>query len=53
MWDTTVRMISLAMRAASLEDLPVFAVPARYGWRFYQPGDERLLGAHRDLGRRV
>ena len=41
MWDTTVPMISLAMRAASLEDLPVFALPSRCGWRFYQPGDER------------
>ena len=30
------------MRVDSLEDLPVFAVPARYGWRFYQPGDERF-----------
>ena len=41
MWDTTVPMISLAMRAASLEALPAFALPERYGWRFYQPGDER------------
>ena len=41
MWDTTVPMISLAMRAASLEDLPVFALPSHCGWRFYQPGDER------------
>ena len=40
MWDTTVPMISLAMRAASLEDLPVFALPSHCGWRFYQPGDE-------------
>ena len=40
MWDTTVPMISLAMRAASLEELPIFALP-RCGWRFYQPGDER------------
>ena len=41
MWDTTVPMIALAMRAASLEALPAFALPERYGWRFYQPGDER------------
>lgn len=40
MWDTTVAHFSLAMRVDSLEDLPFFAVPERYGWRFYQPGDE-------------
>ena len=41
MWDTTVPMIPLAMRAGALEGLPVFDVPPRYGWRLYQPGDER------------
>ena len=40
MWDTTVAHFSLAMRVDSLENLPFFAVPERYGWRFYQPGDE-------------
>lgn len=42
MWDKTVPMISLAMRAASLQDIPVFNLPAPYAWRFYQPGDERF-----------
>ena len=42
MWDKTVPMISLAMRAGSLEGLPTFNVPEPYGWRFYRPGDERF-----------
>ena len=41
MWDHTVTMIELAMRADSLENLPSFELPAQYDWRFYQPGDER------------
>ncbi len=42
MWDTTIPMIGLAMRADSLENLPVFDLPAPYGWRYFQPGDERV-----------
>lgn len=41
MWDKTVPMIGLAMRVDSLENLPEFELPERYGWRFFQPGDER------------
>ena len=41
MWDRTVKPISLAMRLDSLEDLPKFALPAEYGWRYYRPGDMR------------
>ena len=39
MWDHSVKHISLAMRADSLENLPEFALPAEYGWRYYRPGD--------------
>ena len=42
MWDKTVPMIELAMRAKSLDSMPVFELPARYGWRYYQPGDDRI-----------
>ena len=41
MWDNSVKPISLAMRADSLENLPEFALPAEYGWRYFQSGDER------------
>ena len=41
MWDLTVKPVSLAMRADSLENLPEFALPSEYGWRYFQPGDER------------
>ena len=41
MWDNSVKMISLAMRADSLENLPEIALPAEYGWRYFQPGDAR------------
>ena len=39
MWDDSVKHISLAMRADSLENLPEFALPTEYGWRYYRPGD--------------
>lgn len=42
MWDQTVPMIGLAMRAKSLEGMPTFELPEEYGWRYFQPGDERL-----------
>ena len=42
MWDLSVPMIGLAMRADALDHLPEFALPAEYGWRYFQPGDERL-----------
>lgn len=42
MWDSTVPMIGLAMRARTLEDMPRFDLPKPYGWRFFQPGDERV-----------
>ena len=41
MWDKTVPVMGLTMRTDSLENLPVYELPERYGWRFYQPGDER------------
>ena len=41
MFDRTVPNIELAMRLESLEQLSVFELPARYGWRFYRDGDER------------
>lgn len=40
MWDSTVEVIGLAMKLDSLENLPANALPERYGWRFFQPGDE-------------
>ena len=46
MWDTTVPMISLAMRAASLEDLPVCpAIALRLA--LLSAGRRAPLGAHR------
>ena len=41
MWDCTVPMIGLAMKVDTLEHIPVFELPSRYGWRYFQPGDER------------
>ena len=41
MWDSAVKPIGLAMRADSLENLPEYPLPARYGWRYFQPGDVR------------
>ena len=41
MWDASVQPVRLAMRVESLENLPEFALPAQYGWRYFQPGDER------------
>ncbi|MDO5322997.1 MAG: GNAT family N-acetyltransferase [Clostridia bacterium] len=40
MWDTSVEKVHLAMELDSLENLPQHPLPQRYGWRFYQPGDE-------------
>lgn len=42
MFDRTVPMIGLAMKADTLENMPVFDLPEEYGWRYFQPGDERL-----------
>lgn len=42
MFDRSVLHISLAMRVDSLEGLPVFGLPAPYGWKYFAPGDERL-----------
>ena len=42
MFDRSVPMIGLAMTLDSLENMPVFDLPERYGWRFYRPSDERL-----------
>ena len=41
MWDKSVEQMLLAMRVKSLEDIPVYDLSERYGWRFYQPGDEQ------------
>ena len=40
MMDHTVPMIGLAMRLGALDRLPEYALPDRYDWRFFQPGDE-------------
>lgn len=41
MWDSTVPMIELAMRVDCLNHLPWHSLPAPYGHRCFQPGDER------------
>ncbi|MBQ9952038.1 MAG: GNAT family N-acetyltransferase [Clostridia bacterium] len=41
MWDSSVKVMGLAMKAGSLPELPEITVPEPYGWRFYQPGDEK------------
>ncbi len=41
MMDHSVPWIGLAMRRDTLDDLPDFALPPRYGWRCFRPGDER------------
>lgn len=40
MWDTSVEKVHLKMELNSLEYLPQHPLPEKYGWRFYQPGDE-------------
>lgn len=40
MWDTSVEKVHLTMELNSLENLPQHPLPERYGWRFYQSGDE-------------
>ena len=40
MWDTSVEKVHLKMELNSLEQLPQHPLPEKYGWRFYQPGDE-------------
>lgn len=42
MWDNSIPMIGLAMWADTLENMPVFKLPERYGWRYFKPGDERV-----------
>lgn len=42
MFDRSVPYIGLAMRADSLENQPVFETPDAYGWRCFQPGDEKI-----------
>lgn len=41
MWDSSVKVMGLAMKADALPELPEQALPEKYGWRFYQPGDEK------------
>lgn len=40
MFDRSVPMIPLAMRAESLQNMPAFTLPERYQYRYFQPGDE-------------
>lgn len=40
MWDSTVEVIGLEMRLAALGEPAKIDLPEKYGWRFYQPGDE-------------
>lgn len=40
MWDSTVEMIGLEMRLGQLKGPVRINLPEKYGWRFYQPGDE-------------
>ena len=40
MMDRSIPWIGLAMRLDALEGLPDFALPPRYGVRYFQPGDE-------------
>lgn len=40
MFDRSITYIDLAMRADSLENVPDYPLPERYGWRYYMPGDE-------------
>ena len=42
MWDTSVKMIGLAMKADDLSKLPEYELPKEYSWRYYEPGDERI-----------
>lgn len=41
MWDKTIEGIGLNMRRDSLDGIPCCELPERFGWRFYQPGDDR------------
>lgn len=40
MWDSTVEVIGLEMRLAALGEPVKIDLPEKYGWRFYQLGDE-------------
>lgn len=42
MHDRSIPMISLAMKADTLENMPAFDLPEGYSWRYYQPGDEQI-----------
>lgn len=42
MLDRSIPMIGLAMHTPSLEGMPEFALPEGYGWRYFQPGDEKV-----------
>lgn len=42
MWDTSVPMIGLMMAIDNLDNLPVYPLPERYGWRYFRPGDEKI-----------
>ena len=42
MWDSNVEMIGLAMKADDLSGIPEYKLPPNYGWRYFQPGDERI-----------
>ena len=50
MWDLSVENIGLKMRAKPLRPADGFALPEKYGWRFYRPGDERVWGIPRARG---
>ena len=41
MMDHALPWIGLTMRLDALDALPEYALPPQYGWRYFQPGDER------------
>ncbi len=41
MMDHSIPWIALAMQRDTLDGMPEFALPPRYDWRYFQPGDER------------
>lgn len=42
MWDTSIKMIGLAMKTDNLSEIREFELPESYSWRYYEPGDERV-----------
>ena len=45
MMDRSIPWISLGMRLGALDQLPEFALPRGYEWRYYAPGDENAWAA--------